>query len=131
MHKVFKSVFDRFGMARAQKSADLVELIRKFRTKSIESKQNFWKAVAKNLEKPNRRQRQVNLSRVSRVTKKGETIVIPGKVLASGNLEHPVTIYALNSSLAAKEKVEKIKGNLQDMSDLLKLKDAKGVRIIG
>lgn len=118
-------------MRKGEKAQNTQELITKFKTKSIESGEGFWKAVAKNLEKPNSRQRKVNVSRINRYTKRGETIVVPGKVLASGKIEHPVNVFALKYSEEAEKKIKEAKGTAKDMNALLKEKDVKKVRIVG
>lgn len=92
----------------------------------------FWKAVAKELSKPSRIRRTVNLSRISRSTEPKETIIIPGKVLSSGELSHQVTIAALNFSKTALDKISKAKSISMSINELFdKNKSGKGVRIIG
>ncbi len=110
---------------------NLKELIQEL--KKLASQQNIklWKRIALDLEKPTRQRRVVNISRINRYTKKDENVVIPGKVLGSGVLDHPVTVAAWKFSEQAKEKINKI-GKAIYIQDLMKqgIKD-KGVRIIG
>ncbi len=48
--------------------------------------------------------REVNISRLSSVTKNGEVIVVPGKVLGSGEMDHQLTVCAFSiSDMAGKE----------------------------
>jgi large subunit ribosomal protein L18e len=65
----------------------------------------IWRAVAEELERPRRRRAAINLSRINRYTRPGETVVVPGKVLGSGTLDHPVVIAALSFSEKALEKI--------------------------
>ena len=91
----------------------------------------LWRDLAKRLEKPRRNWAEVNLSRLNRVTKKGDTIVVPGKILGSGLIEHPIEAYVFSISKSAKSAIEKAKGKVGLIEDLMKKNPkAKGVRII-
>ncbi len=72
----------------------LKELIIELKKNSISHNSNLWKRIAKELSKPTRVRRIVNLSRINRHTKENENIIVPGKVLASGDLDHKLTIAA-------------------------------------
>ena len=69
------------------------------------------------------------MDRLNKYTKDNEIILVPGKVLGTGNLNHKLTIAAFSYSETAKEK---LKGNIVSIDELLK-KDPKGknIRIIG
>ena len=54
----------------------------------------------------------VNLWKISKHTKKGETVIVEGKVLGEGTLEHPVSIYAKTFSGSAREKIKKAGGKI-------------------
>ncbi len=100
--------------------------------KKMKKSSNFWKAIAKDLERPRRIRRQVNLSRINRCTKKGETIIVPGKVLSSGELKHNLKIIALDASEAAKQKIKASGSELINIKDFFESnKPTKGVKIIG
>lgn len=103
-------------------------LIRELKTLSKKEKVNIWKRVAKDLEKPTRSRRKVNIERINRTTKPNETIVVPGKVLGTGELKHKVTVAAYQFSDAAKSK---IKDNLTIQELIKKNPKGKKVRIIG
>tara|TARA_Y100000310_G_C20610660_1_gene777811 strand:+ start:343 stop:708 length:366 start_codon:yes stop_codon:yes gene_type:complete len=110
----------------------LVGLIQDLKKKSIEQNASIWKRIALDLEKPTRNRRAVNLSKINRFTKEDETIVVPGKVLGSGTLNHKVTISAFQFSEGAKTKLSENGSKMitiQELSD----KDPKGqkIRIIG
>jgi len=80
------------------------------------------------LRKPTRQRRVVNLSKINRYTKDGETIVVPGKVLAAGELDHAVTIAAWKFSQQALDKIQKSKSKAIQISELIK-EEVKGKRI--
>ena len=107
------------------------KLIADLRSLGTKEKVKLWKRIADELEKPTRRRREVNIERISRNTKKGETIIVPGKVLSKGELEHSLKVAAWNFSEAAKQKINKA-GKALSIQDLIKENPkAKGVRIIG
>ncbi len=110
----------------------LTGLISDLKRKSIESDEKIWKRIALDLEKPTRSRRVVNLSRIDRTTKKDEIIIVPGKVLGSGVLNHPVTIAAWGFSDGALEKMKQINAKAMHIRDIMK-EPAKGraIRIIG
>ena len=111
---------------------ELIELITFLRKKSNENNVEIWRDVAERLAKPRRRTVPVNVSRINRFTNKSATVVVPGKVLGTGELGHPVTVSAFSFSAKAKAKIEAAKGKCVSFADLIK-KDPKGskVKIIG
>ncbi len=109
----------------------LMDLIEELRKKSIEHGVNIWKRIANDLEKPTRKRRIVNLYKINKYTKENETIIIPGKVLAVGDLDHAVTIAAFNFSGAAIDKINKV-GKAISINELIKESPkGKRIRIIG
>lgn len=92
----------------------------------------IWKRIAKDLEKPTRIRRTVNLLRINRHVKAGDIIVVPGKVLSTGNLDKKITIAAWQFSGAAKEKIKAAGGEALTLKQLV-AKNPKGtkVKIIG
>jgi large subunit ribosomal protein L18e len=111
---------------------ELIELIRFLRKQGKENKAEIWRDIAENLAKPRRGRLAVNLSRLNRYTQKNETIVVPGKILSAGELDHPITVSAFAFSEKAKEKISAAKGKCLSFTDLVK-KNPKGsnVKIIG
>jgi len=59
-------------------------------------------------------------------------VVVPGKVLGAGEINHPVIVAAFSFSEKAKEKIKAAKGKCLSFIDLIK-KNPKGsnVKIIG
>jgi large subunit ribosomal protein L18e len=111
---------------------ELLQLISFLSKQSNEHKVDIWRNVAERLAKPRRRKAPVNLSRLNRFTKKSETVIVPGKVLGTGEIEHSVTVAAFAFSAKSKEKIEAARGKCLSFFDLVK-KDPKGskVKIIG
>lgn len=111
---------------------ELLNLIRSLRKKAKENDAAIWRDVANRLSSSRCRRVAVNLSRLNRYTKEKETIVVPGKVLGAGKLEHPITVAGFAFSNQARSKISKAKGKSLTILELLK-KNPKGssVRIIG
>lgn len=110
----------------------LLRLVMELKKRSNEQNASIWKRVANDLEKPTRQRRVVNLSSISRYTKEDEIIVVPGKVLGAGNLEHKLTISAFQFSDGAKEKIEKVGAKIVPLLELSRENpNGKGIRIIG
>ncbi len=111
---------------------DLQQLILELRKESTIQQVGIWKRLAEELSRPARQKRVVNLSKLTRVTQANETVLVPGKVLGSGNLAHSLTIAAQSFSGSAREDVEKLKGKCLTIRELVKQNPkGKNVRIIG
>jgi len=110
----------------------LKNVIMELKKRSNEQSVNLWKRIAKDLEKSTRQRRIVNLSRINRYTKENDTIIVPGKVLASGYLNHKLTISAYQYSDQAKNKIEKAGARIIPLLEISKEKpNGKKIRIIG
>ncbi|MGL6298005.1 MAG: 50S ribosomal protein L18e [Methanobacteriaceae archaeon] len=106
----------------------LINLIDDLKKKSFEEKVSIWKDVAKRLNKSSRRQSEVNISKINRYSDDSETVLIPGKVLSSGELNHKVSVVALKFSESAQEKIENAGGECIYINDILD-KNPKGNNI--
>ncbi len=107
---------------------ELNSLIGDLKKLSLDKKAPLWKRIAKDLSKPTRQRRTVNISKINRVVKSKETIIVPGKVLGTGDLTQDITIAAFKFSESAKQK---IKNPLSIRELMKKHPDGKGIRIIG
>ncbi len=110
----------------------LLSLIRLLRKKAREHDASIWRDIAERLSKPRRRRVVVNLSRINRYTKENDEVVVPGKVLGAGEINHPVTVAAFSFSEQAKEKILKANGKCITIPDLIEM-NPKGsnVKILG
>lgn len=96
---------------------------------SLEKRNQVWKAVARGLRRTRRKRFEVSVAELDRFA--GDTIVVPGKVLGSGEVKK-VTVAALGFSSTAREKIIKAGGNALSIQELLeKNPEGKGVRIVG
>lgn len=110
----------------------LIEIISFLKKQGRENEAEIWRDIAERLAKPKRKRIAVNLSRLNRYTQKSETVVVPGKVLATGEITHPITIAAFAFSRKAREKISAARGKCLSFSDLIKKKPkGSNVKIIG
>lgn len=93
-------------------------------------KEKGWRELAQILSGSTRKYSSLNLSQISEQAKES-IVVIPGKVLSSGNLSKKVSIYALSLSNSAMEKISNSKGESGSILDIIKKNPkATGVQII-
>ncbi len=92
----------------------------------------FWKRIAKDIQKPTRQRRSVNIYKINKYAKEGETVIVPGKVLSVGEISKKVTVVAMNFSSEAKRKIEAANGKTVTIKELFAQNpEGKGVRILG
>jgi len=109
----------------------LRKLIRKLREQSKGNEAQIWADLADRLNKSNRSRAEVNLSQINRESDDGETIVVPGKILGSGIMDHSVTIAAFDFSSRAERRILKADGEILSIEDLLEKKpEGSNVRIM-
>jgi len=106
-------------------------LIEKLEKKSVEGGVKLWRRLAKDLKKPSRQRRMVNVYKIDRWAREGETVVVPGKVLNLGELNKKVDVAAFSFSEAAKEKINKIAKTMSIQELMEKNPEGKKVRILG
>ena len=107
---------------------ELIQLIRFLKKQAREAQANIWLDVAKYLAKSNRQRVSVNLSRINRHTEKKAIVVVPGKVLGSGVLNHQITVASFGASEKAKEKLAAAKAKYLSIPELVK-ENPKGANV--
>jgi len=114
------------------KNPERIELIRFLRKQGKANSASIWRDIAEQLSNSRRKSLVVNLSRLNRYTKKSEVVAVPGKVLSTGEIDHPVTVAAFAFSEKAREKVSSARGKCLSFLELVKRNPkGSGVRIIG
>jgi large subunit ribosomal protein L18e len=107
------------------------QLIHILKQKAYQEETPLWKDLARRLERPTRRQAEVNISRINRHTSDDEIVLVPGKVLGSGALDHKVQVAALDFSQTAVEKIVSAGGKCLDITLLVEENpQGSGIRII-
>lgn len=90
-----------------------------------------WKKIAQILSNSTREYSSVNLKEIDALAKEGDTILIPGKVLASGDISKKVRICSLSISASAREKLKRTKSEYASIAEEIKInKKAEGVKVI-
>ncbi len=107
---------------------NLIKLIDNLKEKSYQEEVGIWKDIAKRLERSNRRQAEVNISKINRYSSPDETIMVPGKILGSGQLDHTVNVVALGFSKRAEEKIDAAGGKCLSITEILD-ENPKGSKI--
>ncbi len=107
------------------------KLLRQLREQGKAQKARIWLDIAERLEGSRRSRPEVNLGQLNRFTEEGSTIVVPGKVLAAGKLNHPVTVAAFMFSAPAKRKITSAGGSVLTLQQLVERNPAgKGVKLM-
>ncbi|MBI4983254.1 50S ribosomal protein L18e [Candidatus Woesearchaeota archaeon] len=105
-------------------------LVQELQPKTLNSR--FWKRVVEEIVRPSRQRRIVNMYKIDKYAREGETILVPGKVLSVGELNKKVEVAAISFSAEAKQKILSAKGKTLTIHELLhKNPEGKGVRILG
>ena len=108
-----------------------MELLQLLKKTAIENDVAIWKRVASDLEAPTRRRRVINVYKLDKFTKDNEIVVVPGKVLGTGELNKKITVAAYTFSEQALQKIN-AKGKALSIKELVE-KNPKGskIRIMG
>jgi large subunit ribosomal protein L18e len=102
-------------------------ILRKLIRKLKKQKKKLWKKVAEELEAPTRRRPYINIYKIDKYTNPNDIVVVPGKVLGIGDLDHPVTVIAYSFSRKAKEKIIRAGGKVMSILEAVdQFKDFKG-----
>lgn len=120
-------------MPRPKKTNEmLIKLIADLKKSAYENDAPIWRDIAKRFGKPSKSWAEVNIRKLATYTKNNDTVIVPGKVLGSGNIDAPVTVAAYSFSESARTKIHNAKGNCLSIPALLKKNPkGKGIRIIG
>ncbi len=95
-----------------------------------QNKSGLWKRVAQALKARRRQRSEVNLYKLDKHTKEGETVVVLGKVLGVGALEHSLTVASIDASKKAVEAINS-KGKYVSLQTLMKDNPSgKGVKLV-
>lgn len=111
---------------------ELQELIGELRKQSTLQKVNLWRRIADDLAKPTRLRRIVNLYKIDQMAKDDEIIIVPGKVLGTGEISRKISIAAYNFSSQAVDKLKASKCKVMTINEMISQNPkGKKVRILG
>ncbi len=106
----------------------LIELIGLLQKVSKEQQAAIWFDVASLLAKSRSTRVAVNVGKINRNTKKADLVVVPGKILAAGTLDHAITVASFEASNKAKVKIDAAKAKYLTIEELL-AKHPKGSNV--
>jgi len=111
---------------------NLVDLIGELKAQSRETGTALWRDVAMRLSKSRKNWAQPNLSRLSRHCPEGATVLVPGKLLGSGEISSKHDVAAYSVSAGAREKIEAAGGRVLTLPELMNENPSgSGVYILG
>jgi len=94
-------------------------------------KKKNWLKIAGILSSPRRKKIEINIDKIDKESKEGDTIIIPGKVLSSGSISKKIRIAALAYSKEAEKKLKEKKCELVSLEKEIEINpEAKGVKVI-
>ncbi len=119
-------------MSTKKTNPQLVALIFDLKAMTRENGAPIWRDIALRLEKPRGNWAEANLSKLERYAKDGETVIVPGKVLAAGSVSKKLTVAAYDFSEAAASGIKDAGGKTMTIRELMKENpEGSKVRIMG
>lgn len=100
----------------------LRQTIENLKQKSRELNAPIWKAAAEKLEKSTRQKVEVNLNKIDKYVGQHGFVLVPGTVLGSGHITKAVNVSAWRFSRSAVEKINKSKGKILTIDELVREK---------
>jgi large subunit ribosomal protein L18e len=109
-----------------------LKLAHSLTNRSKKSKQPIWQVAARKIAGPRQNRSLVNVAEISRNTKDGSSVLVPGKVLGGGEIDHKVTVGAYSFSEGARSKITKSGGTCFNLKDFMNERESvKDVIILG
>lgn len=90
-----------------------------------------WSKIANLISRPRRLQSSVNIQDIDEETAEGDTAVVPGKVLGSGNVSKKIRVVALFFSEQARKKLKDKKCEIVSVKEEIKVNPkAQGLKVM-
>lgn len=110
----------------------VLQMARELKNASKKNKAPIWSRLAELALKPSSVRRIVNVGQIDKFAKDSDVIVVPGKVLGTGNLTHKITLCSFSISNSGAQKILDSGGKILSFAELVKSNPTgKGVKIIG
>ncbi len=94
-------------------------------------KQKAWRPLAQKIASSTRTHAAINLGQLDKNTKEGDTVVVPGKVLGTGEVTKRFRVCALSFSQVALEKLKAAKvETVTILEEIKKNVKAEGIKIV-
>ncbi len=109
---------------------ELVHTLLALRRAARDHQAPLWGAVAEKLARPRHQARPVNVGHLARLVTAKSTVVVPGRLLAQGEIHEPLTVAAFHFSEAARAKIHAAGGTTLSIPELVKSHpNGSGVRL--
>ena len=110
----------------------VLEMAKELRGASKKNNAPIWLKLSKLALKPSRARRVINLGQLDKFVNDNDIVVVPGKVLGTGNITHKITLCSFSISDSGAKKVTQSGGKVVEFAQLIKdHQTGKGVKIIG
>ncbi len=106
-----------------------LRLIEELKEVARKNNAKIWRAIARELSRSRKNRCSVNIWKINKYTSKGDVVVVPGKLLGDGTLDHKVEIAAFRFTESAKKKIEAAGGCVRTIPELVK-KNPMGSNVI-
>jgi len=91
----------------------------------------IWGRIAEDLSRSRKNRSEVNLETINKFTKNNDIVVVAGKILGDGALDHSVTVASYKVSKSALEKINAAKGKIISIEKLVELNPkGKNIKIL-
>ena len=109
----------------------VIHMAKELMVASRKNKAPIWSRLAEIALKPTRARKVLNLGQLDKFVKDNDVVVVPGKVLGTGNISHKITLCSFSISSSGAKKIIQSGGKIIDVSQLIKNNPTgKGVKII-
>ncbi len=110
----------------------LINTINKLKEAARSNGVGVWLASARMLERSRSRRVVVNIGKIAKYTKDGSKVIVPGKVLSDGNIDHKIILASFAISKMAAKKIKDAGGIILTIDEMInRYPDGKEVIIIG
>ncbi len=110
----------------------VIRMAKELKVASKKNKAPIWLRLAEMALKPARTKRVLNLGQIDKSISDNDIVIVPGKVLGTGNISHKITLCSFSISTTGAKKVIQSGGKIVDFAQLIKNNPTgKGVKIIG
>lgn len=110
----------------------VIRMAKELKVASKKNRAPIWLRLAELALKPARTKRVLNLGQIDRSVNDNDIVIVPGKVLGTGNISHKITLCSFSISTTGAKKVTQSGGKIIDFTQMIKNHPTgKGVKIIG
>lgn len=109
-----------------------IRMARDLRRASGHHQTPIWRRLSDEALKPSGARRTINVRDIAKLTKDGDTVAFPGKVLGTGDISHVVVLFSFGISETAMSKIVRAGGRVVDHRTMVSERPAgTGVVLLG